>query len=110
MRRLTMMSDWIDDMPNRYLCDVLEELRKCWKTRNFAPLSGLCEEIQTIANRMEASLGDKRDVERLLRQRPEIKDEIKELRWKKEDLEEEVRALEHKKKELQRFLDKNKKE
>lgn len=48
-------------MPNRYVCDVLEEMRKCYKTRNFAPLMGLIEEAQTMANRMEGALGCKHD-------------------------------------------------
>jgi len=48
-------------MPRRYLCDVLEEMRKLHKTRNYAPLLGMIEEIQTLANRMEAALGEKKD-------------------------------------------------
>ena len=51
-------------MPNRYICDVLEEMRKAYKTRNFSYLPGLIEEAQTMANRMEASLGEKRDLAR----------------------------------------------
>lgn len=48
-------------MPNRYICDVLEEMRKCHETRNFSYLLGLIEEAQTMANRMESSLGCKRE-------------------------------------------------
>ena len=48
-------------MPNRTMCDVLEEMRKCHETHNYAPLLGLIEEIQSMANRMEASLYDKSD-------------------------------------------------
>jgi len=48
-------------MPTRYLCDVLEEMRKLHKTRNYSPLLGLVEEVQTLANRMEAALGEKKD-------------------------------------------------
>ena len=32
---------------NRTLCSVLEEMRKCYETRNFAVLPGLIEEAQT---------------------------------------------------------------
>jgi hypothetical protein len=46
---------------NRTLCSVLEEMRRCYDTRNFAPLSGLIEEAQTYANRMEAKLSDVKD-------------------------------------------------
>jgi uncharacterized coiled-coil DUF342 family protein len=48
-------------MPNRYVCDVLEEMRKLHKTRNYSPLLGLIEEVQTLVNRMESALGEKSD-------------------------------------------------
>ena len=48
-------------MPNRFLCDVLEEMRACYKTRNFSYLLGLIEEAQTLGERMESALGDKKD-------------------------------------------------
>lgn len=51
-------------MPTRYLCDVLEEMRKCFKTRNFSGLLGLIEEAQTLANRMEAGLGERKSYQR----------------------------------------------
>ena len=50
-------------MPNRTLCEVLDEMRTCSKTRNFSYLPGLIEEVQTMANRMEASIIEKRDYE-----------------------------------------------
>lgn len=50
-------------MPNRYICDVLEEMRKVNETRNYSYLLGLIEEIQTMANKMEAALRDKKDLE-----------------------------------------------
>ncbi len=88
------------DMGNRYLCDVLGEMKACWETRNFAQLNGLIEECQSLANRMEAALSDKRNVLTYEQRRPQLKDEIKELEWKKEELEEEVRKLEFKIKEI----------
>lgn len=51
-------SFWI----NRSLCDVLDEMRKLYETRNFSGLLGLIEEAQSMANRMEAGLGDKKDL------------------------------------------------
>ena len=48
-------------MLNRYICDVFEEMRKCVETKNFSYLSGLIEEAQTMANRMEAKLYDNRE-------------------------------------------------
>lgn len=64
-------------MPNRTMCDVLEEMRQCHKTRNYAPLLGLIEEAQLMANRMEAGLGEKNDYERW---RKRVKAEKKELK------------------------------
>ena len=57
-------SSWLPGgYPSRAMCDVLSELRKTLKL--LAPeslhLRGLVEEAQTIANRMEAGLDDKRN-------------------------------------------------
>ena len=46
---------------NRTLCDVLKEIRDLDKTRNYSSLLGLIHEAQSMANRMEAALGDNRD-------------------------------------------------
>jgi len=46
---------------HRYLCDVLEEMRQAYNTRNFGGLLGLIEEAQSLGNRMEAALGEKGD-------------------------------------------------
>ena len=48
-------------MPRRYLCYVLEEMRTCWKSRNFSLLKSLIEEAQVMGNRMEAAIGEKHD-------------------------------------------------
>ena len=37
---------------NRYLCDVLAEMRTCSETKNYAYLPSLVEEIQTITERL----------------------------------------------------------
>ena len=73
--------------PNRYICSVLTEMRACYKTRNFAPLLGLIEEAQTLANRMEARLDQAK--------------EYFELRDKCRELKKELDALEKEKKSLQ---------
>lgn len=70
-------------MPNRTLCDVLSEMRKCTETLNFSYLSSLIEEAQYMGNRMEASLYDKYDYNRL-------KKDIKELKEQKKKLTEEL--------------------
>ena len=70
---------------NRTLCNVFEEMRKCFETRNFSGLLGLIEEAQTMANRMEAALQDKKDVIRAHDTLKELKAEIKILEAKKKE-------------------------
>ena len=74
-------------MVNRFLCDVLREMRKCVKTSNFSYLLGLIEEVQTLGSRMESKLFDIKDFDRL-------HEEIRDLKKKKKKLEKEVEALE----------------
>lgn len=70
-------------MPNRTLCDVLKEIRTCHETRNYSYLLSLVEEAQSMGNRMEASLYDKYDYNRL-------RTDIKKLKNKKKKLEKEI--------------------
>ena len=72
---------------NRYICDVLSEMRSCTKTMNFSYLLGLIEEAQTLALRMEAKLYEIKDYERL-------HEEIRALKKKKKALENKVVELE----------------
>ena len=74
-------------MVNRFLCDVLREMRKCVKTSNFSYLLGLIEEAQTLGSRMESRLFEIKDFERLHK-------EIKALEKKRKKIEEEVEELE----------------
>lgn len=64
---------------NRYLCDVLEDMRKCNETRNFAPLMSLIEEAQILGRRMEAALEDVADLESLHDKIKEAKKELTKL-------------------------------
>ena len=77
------------DMPNRTVCDVLSEMRKCSDTGNYSYLPGLIEEVQSLANRMEAALYDKSDLEYYKKKLRTLKKEVKELEAKKEELDEE---------------------
>lgn len=43
-------------MPYRYICDVLDEMRKMHETRNYSGFLGSVEEVQGMANRMESKL------------------------------------------------------
>jgi Ribonuclease G/E len=54
-------------------------MRECYKTRNFAYLDGLIEEAQSMADRMESSLYDKNDYERVIKQTKEAQATLKEL-------------------------------
>ena len=73
-------------MCNRYLCDVLREMRVCHETRNYSYLMGLIEEVQVLGNRMEAGLGDKHDVASYREERSRLKKEILELKKEKNTL------------------------
>lgn len=64
---------------NRSLCGVLEEMRECYKTRNFAALPGLIEEAQSYGNRMEAKLTDVKDYTSIKERYNELKQKVEEL-------------------------------
>lgn len=73
-------------MPNRTLCDVLEEMRKCYETRNFSGILGLVEEAQSMGNKMEAALYDKNDIESYREERSQLRKEVDKLRKEKKEL------------------------
>ena len=79
------------DMPNRLVCNVLEEMRNCSKTKNYSYLNGLIEEVQVLVNRMESKLMDQKDLDELNEEIREGKVELKRLKQKiklaEEDLE-----------------------
>ena len=70
---------------SRTLCNVLEEIRECDKTKNFSYLLGLVEEAQVMANRMEAKLEQIDDYDQL-------KESYKDLQERKKHLKDEIRA------------------
>jgi uncharacterized protein Yka (UPF0111/DUF47 family) len=76
---------------NRYVCDVLDEMRTSVKTLNFAMIPSLIEEVQTMANRMEMALSDLKDLKLL---KEDIVDKKEEL----EALQAQIKKLEKKKK------------
>ena len=75
-------------MPNRFLCDVLNEMRECTKTLNFSYLLGLIGESQALANRMEAKLEDIKQIEFLHVRIRELKKEKKKLEKQVDELDE----------------------
>lgn len=70
----------------RYMCDILEEMRSTTKTLNFGGLLGMIEEAQVTANRMEASLTMEKNVQSL-------SEDIHLLKKARKALTKEVRAL-----------------
>lgn len=71
---------------NRTLCDVLDEMRKCHETRNYASLLALIEEAQSKGNRMESGLNDKHDLVKMEEEWHSLRKEIKKLRKKRDKL------------------------
>ena len=67
---------------NRYMLDVLTEMRTFTETSNYAYLPSLIEEVQVMANRMEASLYDKNDYTSIKKMIAEKKVELKKLEKK----------------------------
>lgn len=72
--------------PNRTLCSTLEAMRKSYETRNFSGLLGLIEEAQYLADRMEAALGDSKDIRKLSEERAKLRKEVKALQKQKKAL------------------------
>ena len=81
-------------MPNRLVCNVLDEMRECSKTRNFSYLDGLIEEVQTLVNRMEGKLLDNKELGELDERIREAKTELKRLKQKIKIAEEELEVTE----------------
>jgi len=65
--------------PSRYICQVLDEMRSCHKTRNYSGLLGLIEEAQSMANRMEAAIEEKHNYESYHKKAKEAKGKLREL-------------------------------
>lgn len=81
-------------MAYRLLCDVLEEMRKCDKTKNFAPFAGLIEEVQILGNRMETGLGAKKDLEYYEKEVKDIGKIVDKLREEAKELKPDVKLPE----------------
>ena len=80
MSSKTKMPDLSYIGPQRYICTVIEEIRVCIKKLNFSPISSLIEEVQILANRMEAALEVKGDIKSLYEDLRKLKDARKSLK------------------------------
>ncbi len=85
---------------NRYVCTVLEEVRGSLGRLNWFTLpvvkrhlQALVEEIQTMVNRMEASLYDKMDYEKVRELSKKTEAKLEELTEEKKNLAKEKKAL-----------------
>jgi len=80
----------IDRCGHRTMCSILSNMRDCLKTYNFSYLSGLIEEAQYRAERMENALeayGKGYDgIEAMESDRIKLKDEIRKLKSEKKNL------------------------
>lgn len=81
-------------MPNRYVCTVLEEMRKLDSTKNYSSLLSLIEEVQFHVNRMEASLYDKEEIESYTETNKRLREELSELKKENKELTKEKRKYE----------------
>ena len=81
-------------MPNRLVCNVIEEMRVCSKTRNYSYMDGLTEEVQTLVNRMEGKLLDNKELGELDERIRESKIDLKRLKQKIKIAEEEIEVTE----------------
>lgn len=79
-------------MTNRYICTVLDEMRKACETRNFSYLPGLIEEVQSLASRMESALYDQKDYAALSEKLSKLNKEVEVLEAKKKFLAPEEKA------------------
>lgn len=66
--------------PPRTICAVLEDMRNCYKTYNFQAIGSLIEEVQMLANRMEASLENRRDYVYEREKLKEVREEVQSLK------------------------------
>jgi hypothetical protein len=76
---------------NRTLCDVLYDAKEYIKTLNLTKdqkslLQSLVSEAQVMGNRMEAGLGDNKDLEKLNEEWHTLRREVKDLRKEKKEL------------------------
>ena len=77
-------------MPNRYICDVIAEIRTAIKVGRIDMLTGLTEEIQTLANRMEAKLADYANIGYDLERASDLKKKLFKLRKQAHELSEKL--------------------
>jgi len=81
----------------RTMCDVLEDIRTCNKTKNYSYLDGLVEEAQHFANKMEAKLGTIKDLQHVEEELKGLSREFKGLNNELKGLDKELKDKKKKK-------------
>ena len=81
-------------MPERFLCDVYENMRKTTETLNFSYLKGLIEEAQAMSERIEEKLYEYKNINRIENNIQDIKTKKKGLKKELEEHQKEVKELE----------------
>lgn len=80
---------------SRYICSVLDEMRKCNETKNYAVLPSLIEEAQIGANRMESALEDYNNLDEGW-EMDRVEEQLKDLKKERRKLRAEVSGLKKK--------------
>jgi hypothetical protein len=87
IRRTRVRFPYID---RKYICNVLEEMRKCDESKNYGPLKSLIEQAQIMAQAMEDAITFKGDITSLIKAQKQarklIKQYDKEINKKKPDM------------------------
>jgi 50S ribosomal subunit-associated GTPase HflX len=89
-----MQTEIPSNTSDRFLCDILRNMRQAYETRNFSYLPGLIEEAQYRAERMENAIekiGGWGGVQEMEEKRISLKTEIKELEAELKKLKQEKR-------------------
>ena len=74
--------------PTRTICGALEDMRKCYQTYNFQAIASLIEEVQMLANRMEARLENAQQFEQQRNVLRTLTKQIRKLEKQRDELEE----------------------
>lgn len=78
---------------NRFLCDVLDDMLKCDKTKNYSMIESLVEEARMLGRRMETALADQKDLKRLSEDTAKARKKFKKLKAECEKLESQIEDL-----------------
>ena len=80
-------------MPNRFVCDVLTEMREMVKTMRFDRANGLIEEAQTMVNKMESALEDYSDMGWNEEKHGKLRKELRMMKLREQVLERKIAVL-----------------